>query len=95
MSFYDKSGMDAIKINVLSSGIINVCLFKDNDNLSFKTYQEKITEKESLELVVLMYNIVGKNELYGKAINDMDSNIEITREMYDEFQNLFNEKDKI
>ena len=87
MSFYNESGMGAVKINVLADGIVNVYLFKDNAKSCFYSYQEFLNKDEVLELAVLMYNIADKKELYGKAVNDMNSNIVLTLEDYQEFNN--------
>ena len=91
MSFYDDSGMGAIKINVLASGFINIYIFKNRAKSSFKSYQDKITPEEALELVVLMYNIADKKNLFGKAVNDMNSDIILTEEHYNEFNSNFEE----
>lgn len=97
MSFYDNSRTGAIKINILADGDINVYLYKEKEMQPFKTYQEKISKEESCELAVLMYNIADKRNLYGKAVNDMNAEITITQELYEEFinnelANPFNEK---
>lgn len=89
MSFYDKTGNGAIKVNVLSSGAINVYLFKDEQAYCFKEYQENITAEEALELAVLMYNIADKKSLYDKAIDSMDNNMLLAKEHYDEFEEIF------
>ena len=89
MTFYNNSGMGAIKINVLSSGLINVYVYKDRAKSSFISFQKRITTEEALELVVLMYNIADKNNLFGKAVNDMNSDIQLTKEHYSEFNSKF------
>ena len=89
MVFYNNSGMGAIKINVLASGIINVYVYKDYAKSSFTNYQKKISTEDALELAVLMYNIADKNSLLGKAVNDMNSDIVLTEKDYNEFKNSF------
>lgn len=89
MSFYDKTRLGAIKVNVLSSGIINVYIYKDESTSCFKEYQENITEEETLELAVLMYNVADKKSFYDKAIDTMDTNITLAKEHYEEFESIF------
>ena len=89
MSFYNNSGMGAIKINVLASGLVNVYIYKDCAKSCFKNYQKKIAPEEALELAVLMYNIADKKNLFGKAVNDMNSDITLNEEHYNEFNNNF------
>jgi len=92
MMFYDKSGMGAIKLNVLHDGKVNIYLYRDKANSSFRQYSKKIfTEEEVYELVVLMYNIADKKELYGKSIYDMVDSIQMTDDMYSEFKSFFEE----
>lgn len=91
MSFYNNSGLGAIKINVLASGLINVYVYKNHAKSSFKNYQKKINPEEALELAVLMYNIADKNNLFGEAVNDMNSDIILNEEHYNEFNNKFEE----
>lgn len=89
MSFYDKTGLGAIKVNVLSSGTINVYVYRDEMTSCFKEYQESITKEEALELAVLMYNIADKKSFYDKAVDTMDTNMLLTKEYYEEFESIF------
>lgn len=91
MMFYDDSGMGAIKLNVLKNGKVNIYLYKNNTNSSFKDVAiELFSKEEVLEFVVLMYNIADKKDLYGKSINNIE-NIVVTQELYNEFEALFEE----
>ena len=85
MVFYDDSKMGALKINISSDGTIYIYLFKDNAKSSFKEYKKSITKEESLELAVLMYNIADKNNIFDKSITDMNSDIVLTEDLYNEF----------
>jgi hypothetical protein len=92
MMFYDESGMGAIKINILSNGTVNIYLYKDRAKSSFKNYSKTIfTKEEVYELVVLMYHIADKENLYGKSIHQM-KHIDVSEEMYNNFEKLFNEE---
>lgn len=91
MMFYNDTGMGAIKLNVLKNGKVNIYLYKNNANSSFKDVtSELFSKEEALELVVLMYNIADKKNLYGKSINNME-NIVVTQELYNKFETLFKE----
>ena len=86
MAFYDDSKMGAIKINVLLDGTINIYLCRDNAKSCFKEYQKRISEEESLELAVLMYNIADKENLFAKSISSMNSDLLLTEQLFSEFK---------
>lgn len=89
MSFYDDSGMGAIKINVMSNGTIWVYSFKNRAKSAFKTEKFEMNKSKSLELAVLMEKIADQKGLFDKAVEDMESDTKIEQGDIDKFLENF------
>jgi len=91
MSFYDDSGMGAIKINVMANGTVWIYSFKNRANSAFKTEKFEISESGSLELAVLMEKIADQKGLFDKAVDDMENDTKIGQEDINKFLENFDE----
>lgn len=93
MVFYDdKTNLGAVKTLVYSNGKIITYLYKNKTNSPFKEIEDSITEIEAFELAVLLYERADKLEIFDKAIEDMNTDIEITSELKEEFLENFKEE---
>lgn len=93
MSFYnDKTNLGAIKTLVCSDGKIITYLYKNKANSPFKQIEDSITKTEAFELAVLLYEKADKLDIFDKAIEDMNTDIEITSELKEEFLENFEEQ---
>lgn len=93
MMFYDdETNLGAVKTLVCSDGKIITYLYKNKSNSPFKEIEDSITEEEAFELAVLLYEKADKLDIFDKAIEDMNTDIEITSELKEEFLENFEEE---
>lgn len=93
MLFYnDKTNLGVVKTLVGSNGKIITYLYKNKTNSPFKEIEDSITELEAFELAVLLYEKADKLDIFDKAIEDMNTDIEITSELKEEFLENFKEE---
>lgn len=88
MCFYnDKENMGAIKLILYIDGKIDIYLFKNHVNEPYKEISTAITVKNEdiLELAVIMNKIADNNSKWGFSIEDMNSDISISKNEIDEF----------
>lgn len=88
MCFYnDKENMGAIKLILYIDGKIDVCLFENHKNKPYKEISTSIsvTHDEILELAVIMNKIADNDNKWGFSIEDMNSDIQITKNEINEF----------
>ncbi len=93
MMFYnDETNLGAVKTLVCSDGKIITYLYKNKMNSPFKEVEDSITEAEAFELAVLFYEKADKLDIFDKAIEDMNTDIEITSDLKQEFLEHFEEE---
>lgn len=88
MCFYnDKENMGAIKLILYIDGKIDVCIFKNHANKPCKEISTSIsvTDNEILEFAVIMNKITDNDNKWGFSIEDVDSDIQITKNEINEF----------
>ncbi len=88
MCFYnDKENMGAIKLILYIDGNIDVCIYKNHTNKPYKEIYTSIsvTSDEILELAVIMNKITDNDDKWGFSIEDINSDIQITKNEIDEF----------
>lgn len=88
MCFYnDKENMGAIKLILYSDGKIDIFIFKNHINEPYKEISTSIicNHDEILELAVIMNKIADNNSKWGFSIEDMDSDIQLTKNEINEF----------
>ncbi len=93
MMFYnDETNLGAVKTLVCSNGKIITYLYKNKTNSPFKQVEDSITGEEAFELAVLFYEKADKLSIFDKAIEDMNTDIEITSDLKQEFLDNFKEE---
>ena len=93
MMFYDdKTKLGAVKTLVFSDGKIITYLYKNKTNSPFQEIEDDITETEAFELAVLLYEKADKLAIFDQAIEDMNTDLEITSELKEEFLENFEEE---
>ncbi len=88
MCFYnDKENMGAIKLILYTDGRIDIYLFKNHINEPYKEISTSISvgHDEIFELAVIMNKIADNDNKWGASIEDMDSDIKITKNEINEF----------
>lgn len=92
MMFYNKSGMGAVKINILANGETNIYIFQDKAQTAFRTEKEQIKPNEVLELAVLMHKIADEKGIFDKSIDVMESEMTISEDDIKAFLQNFEEE---
>lgn len=88
MCFYDdKENMGAIKLILYIDGKIDIYLFKNHINAPYKEISTSIsvTHDEILELAVIMNKVADNDNKWGFAIENMNSDIKITKSEINQF----------
>lgn len=88
MCFYnDKENMGAIKLILYIDGKIDIYLFKNHTNKPYKEISKSINVGcgEILELAVIMNKIADNDNKWGASIEDINSDIQITKNEINEF----------
>lgn len=88
MCFYnDKENMGAIKLILYNDGKIDMYIFKNHENEPYKNISTSInaTYDEILELAVIMNKITDNDSKWAFSIEDINSDIEITKDEIKEF----------
>lgn len=93
MMFYDdKTNLGAVKTLVYADGEIVTYLYKNKTNSPFKEIKDNITKEEVFELAISLYESADKLGIFDKAIEDMNTDIEITSKLKEEFLENFKEE---
>lgn len=88
MCFYnDKENMGAIKLILYIDGKIDIYLFKNHINEPYKEISTSISvaHNEILELAVIMNKVADNDNKWGFSIEDINSDIQITKSEINEF----------
>ena len=85
--YNDKENMGAIKLILYTDGKIDIYLFKNHINEPYKEISTSIGvgHDEIFELAVIMNKIADNDNKWGASIEDMDSDIKVTKNEINEF----------